>query len=162
MYKAVLLFIALLILCGYLFISKPDTVVVNEKGSTEGLVNKARAIIQGDRFWKFQLKMATELYNKNYTPQLPSSAEMQSLYRKVREDERLLDEKMKVLYTMEEQTAKTLRMKADSIEMVGKWRSIDDAAEAARMQEVQKFKIIIPIIESKLHIPKPQSVPVPN
>jgi hypothetical protein len=53
-------------------------------------------------------------------------------------------------------------MKADSIELTGKWRSIDDAAEAARMQEVQKFKIIIPIIENKLHISKPQSVPVPN
>jgi hypothetical protein len=162
MYKAVIIFIALLILCGYLFFSKPDKVVLNEKGNVEGLINKARAVLQGERFWKYQLKMANEQYIKNNSPQLPSSAEMQSLYRKVREDERLLDEKMKVLYTMEEQTAKTLRMKADSIEMVGKWRSIDDAAEAARMQEVQKFKIIIPIIESKLHISKPQSAPVPN
>jgi hypothetical protein len=162
MYKAVFIFIALLILCSYLYISRPGKVVINEKGNVEGLVNKARAILQGEKFWKYQLAIANELYIKNNTPQLPSSAEMQALYRKVREDERLLDEKMKVLYTIEEQTAKTLRMKADSIELVGKWRSIDDAAEAARMQEVQKFKIIIPIIESKLHISKPQSTPVPN
>jgi hypothetical protein len=162
MYKAVVIFIALLILCGYIYFSKPDKVVLNEKGNVEGIVNKARALIQGDKFWKYQLTLANELYIKNNTPQLPSSAEMQSLYRKVREDQRLLDEKMKVLYTTEEETAKTLRMKADSIELVGKWRSIDDAAEAARMQEVQKFKIIIPIIENKLHISKPQSAPVPN
>ena len=162
MYKAVILFIALLILGGYLYFSRPEKVVLNEKGNVEGLVNKARAMLQGEKFWKYQLTMANELYIKNNTPQLPSSAEMQSLYRKVREDERLLDEKMKVLYTTEEQTAKTLRMKADSIELAGKWRSIDDASEAARMQEVQKFKIIIPIIENKLHISKPQSVPVPN
>lgn len=162
MYKAIVLFIALLIFFGYLFISKPDKVVINDKGKAEGLVNKARAIIQGDRFWKYQLKMATELFNKNYSPQLPSSAEMQSLYRKVREDQRLLDEKMKVLYTHEEQLAKNLRMKADSIEIVGKWRSIDDAAEAARMHEMERAKIIIPIIENKLHIVKPLPAPVTN
>lgn len=162
MYKAVVIFIALLILCGYIYFSEPGKVVLNEKGNVEGLVNKARAMIQGEKFWKYQLTMANELFIKNNTPQLPSSAEMQSLYRKVREDQRLLDEKMKVLYTTEEQLAKTLRMKADSLELAGKWRSIDDAAEAARMQEVQKFKIIIPIIENKLHISKPQSAPVSN
>ena len=162
MYKAVVIFIALLILCGYIYFSEPGKVVLNEKGNVEGLVNKARAMIQGEKFWKYQLTMANELFIKNNTPQLPSSAEMQSLYLKVREDQRLLDEKMKVLYTTEEQLAKTLRMKADSLELVGKWRSIDDAAEAARMQEVQKFKIIIPIIENKLHISKPQSAPVQN
>jgi hypothetical protein len=162
MYKAVVILIALLILCGYLYFSEPKKVVLNEKGKVEGLVNKARAMLQGEKFWKYQLTMANELFIKFNTPQLPSSAEMQSLYRKVREDQRLLDEKMKVLYTMEEQTAKTLRMKADSIELAGKWRSIDDAAEAARMQEVQKFKIIIPIIDNKLHISKPQPAPVSN
>jgi hypothetical protein len=156
MYKAIAIIIALLILCAFLFISKPDTVVVNEKGNAEGLINKARAVIQGDRFWKYQLKMATELYNINYSPRLPSSAEMQSLYRKVREDQRLLDEKMKVLYTQEELLAKNLRMKADSLEMTGKWRSIDDAAEAARMYEMERARIIIPVLENKLHIVKPQ------
>lgn len=160
MYKAIAIFIALLILCAYLFISKPDTIVINEKGNAEGLINKARAVIQGDRFWKYQLKMAKELYNKNYTPQLPSSADMQSLYRKVRDDQRLLDEKMKVLYTQEERLAKDLRMKADSVEITGKWRSIDDAAEASRMHEMEKARTIIPVLENKLHIVSPQSEPV--
>jgi Tfp pilus assembly protein PilO len=162
MYKAIVVFIVLLILWGYLFISKPDSIAVNEKGNAEGLINKARAIIQGDRFWKYQLKMAKELYNKNYTPQLPSSAEMQSLYRKIREDQRLLDEKMRVLYSHEEQVAKDLRMKADSIEMTGKWHSIDDAAEAARVDKMERARSIIPILENKLHIVKPQAPPVPN
>jgi hypothetical protein len=106
--------------------------------------------------------MATELYNKNYTPQLPSSADMQSLYRKVREDQRLLDEKMRVLYSHEEQVAKDLRMKADSIEMAGKWHSIDDAAEAARVDKMERARFIIPILENKLHIVKPQAPPLPN
>jgi hypothetical protein len=160
MYKAIAIFIALLILYAYLFISKPDTVVVNDKGNAEGLINKSRAIIQGDRFWRYQLKMATELYNINYTPRLPSSAEMQSLYRKVREDQRALDEKMKVLYTQEELLVKNLRIKADSIELTGKWRSIDDAAEAARMQQMDRARIIIPILEKKLHIVNQQPATV--
>jgi hypothetical protein len=150
MYKAVVLFIALLILCGYLFISKPDTVVVNEKGDCEGLVNKARAFIQGERFWKLQLKMANDIYSKSTIPQLPPSSEMQELYRKVMVDEKALNEKMKALYTPEEQMANQLRMKADSIERSGKWRRIDDNAIAETMKKNEKIKILIPIIEAKL------------
>ena len=41
-------------------------------------------------------------------------------------------------------------MKADSIERVGKWRLIDDAAVALTVKEADKFKILIPIIEAKL------------
>jgi hypothetical protein len=160
MYKAIAVLVVLLVLCGYLFISKPDKVVINEKGSVKGILNKGRDLLQGDRFWKYQLELATELYNKNNTPQLPSSAEMQSLYRKVREDQLLLDEKMKVLFTQEEQLARSLRVKADSLELAAKWHSIDDEAEIARVSEMRKIKIIIPIIETKLHIQKPATVPV--
>jgi len=109
MYKALVVLIALLLVSGYLFFTKPGKVVINEKGKVEGILNKSRSLIQGDRFWKYQLRMATESYNKNNTPQLPSSAEMQSLYRKLREDQKLLDEKMKVLFTQDEQNARALK-----------------------------------------------------
>ena len=66
-----------------------------------------------------------------------------------------LDEKMKPLYTLEEQEANRLRIKADSLERAGKWRVIDDAAEAERAREADRVKIIIPFIEAKLHIVKP-------
>ena len=155
MYKITVILIVIIILGGYIYISKPDTVVINEKGKVEGLVNKARAVLQRDNFWRFQLKMANEIYDKSLVPQLPSSAEMQALYRRFREDEKLLDDKMKVLYTPEEQMAKMLRIKADSIERAGKWRLIDDAAETQRTNETEKLKIIIPIIEAKLHNEKP-------
>ena len=155
MYKITFILIVIIILGGYIYLSKPDTVVINEKGKVEGLVNKARAILQREKFWSFQLKMANEIYGKSQAPQLPSSAEMQALYRRFREDEKLLDDRMKPLYTPEEQMAKMLRIKADSIERAGKWRLIDDAAETLRINETSKLKIIIPIIESKLHNEKP-------
>lgn len=162
MYKATVILLVTLILCGYVYFSNPDSVVINEKGKVVGFVNKARQLIQRDRFWKLQLKMANEINSKNLAPQLPSSAEMQTLYRKLREDEKALDDKMKPLYTPEEQIAKMLRIKADSIERAGKWRLIDDAAETLRMKEAEKFKIIIPIIEAKLHIVKLQPAQLPD
>ena len=159
MYKATVLLIAIIIFCGYLYFSKPDTVVINEKGKCEGLVNKARAFLQGDKFWKLQLKMANEIYSKSLAPHLPSSSEMQELYHKLLEDEKALNGKMKELYTPEEQMANLLRMKADSIERVGKWRVIDDATVVETMKDADKLKIIIPIIEAKLKSTKPQVKP---
>jgi hypothetical protein len=156
MYKATAIIIVIMILCGYIYFSRPDTVVINEKGKCEGLINKARAFLQGDNFWKLQLKMANERYSKSLAPQLPSSSEMQELYHKLIEDEKALNEKMKGLYTSEEQMANLLRMKADSIERVGKWRLIDDAKVAETAEEAERFKILIPIIEAKLKITKSQ------
>jgi hypothetical protein len=155
MYKATVLLIALIIFCGYVFFSKPDSVVISEKGKVEGLVNKARALLQRGRFWKLQLKMANELYNNSIAPHLPSSAEMQGLYHKFREDEKVLNDKMKELYTSEERLAESYRIKADSIERAGKFRKLDQVDETLRTNEAEKFKIIIPIIEAKLHIVKP-------
>jgi len=156
MYKLTVIIIAIIIFCGYIYFSKPDTVVINEKGKCEGLINKARAFLQGDKFWKLQLKMANEIYSKSLAPHLPSSSEMQELYHKLIEDEKALNEKMKGLYTAEEQMANLLRMKADSIERVGKWRLIDDATVAEIMKDADKFKILIPIIEAKLKGTKSQ------
>jgi len=156
MFKATVIIIAIIIFCGYIYFSKPDTVVVNEKGRCEGLVNKARALLQGDKFWKLQLKMANEIYSKSLAPHLPSSSELQELYHKLLEDEKALNEKMKGLYTPEEQMANFLRMKADSIERAGKWRLIDNAAVAETMKEADKYKILIPLIEVKIRSTKMQ------
>jgi hypothetical protein len=155
MYKATVILLAIIIFSGFVYFSNADEVVVNEQGKIEGLVNKARAVLQGKRFWRLQLKMATEKYNEGLAPHLPSSAEMQAMYRKLREDEKALDDKMKVLYTPEEQMAMMLRLKADSLERAGKWRLIDDDAEASRTKDNEKFKAVIPIIEAKLHIVTP-------
>jgi hypothetical protein len=155
MYKTTIIIIAIIILCGYIYFSKPDKVVINEKGKVEGLLNKGRALLQGDKFWKLQLKLANDLYSKSLVPQVPSS-EMQNLYHKMAEDEKALNEKMKALYSPEEQMANSLRMKADSLDRAGKWRLIDNATIEEATREAEKFKIIIPLIESKLKVPDQQ------
>ena len=150
MYKVTVIIIALIILLGYIYFSGPDKVVINEKGKVEGIVNKGRAFLQGDKFWKLQLKLANDMYNRCLVPQVPSSSEMQKLYHKLAEDEKALNEKMKALYTTEEQMANQFRMKADSLERAGKWRLIDNAAVAETTKGAEKLKMIIPLIESKL------------
>jgi hypothetical protein len=57
--------------------------------------------------------------------------------------------------------ANSFRMKADSLERAGKWRSIDEAAVKATTLESEKYKIIIPIIESKLRIAKQPDIKQP-
>jgi hypothetical protein len=156
MYKITVVIIVIIILFGYIFFSRPDKVVINEKGKVEGLLNNGRALLQGDKFWELQLKLANDMYSKCLIPQVPSSFEMQKLYHKLAEDEKALNEKMKPLYTPEEQMANLFRMRADSLERAGKWRLIDDAAVEVTTKNAEKFKILIPIIESKLKSMKQQ------
>jgi hypothetical protein len=150
MRKLIVLLVALLILAGYLYFSGPDKVVISEKGRVEGIVNKMRALVQDKKFWNAQLIMATSELNKIQGPSKPSSAEMRQLYHEMREAERVLDEKMKVLYSDDEQEALQLRVKADSLERAGKWKTIDDEAEQLRMKELDRLKVIIPLIQGKL------------
>ena len=156
MYKTSVIIIVIIILVGYIYFSRPDKIVINEKGKVEGLINKGRAFLQGEKFWELQLKLANDSYNKCLVPQVPSSSEMQKLYRKLAEDEKALNEKMKPLYSHEEQMANLFRMKADSLERAGKWRLIDEAAVEETTKEAEKYKILIPIIESKLKSAKPK------
>lgn len=159
MYRITLGIIVLVILGSYLFFSKPDGVVITEKGKVEGLVNQARALVQRNKFWKHQLKMASDILNKDLEPHLPSSHDMQELYSKMRETERALDDKMKPLYTPEEQQAKSLRIQADSIDRASKWKKVNEADEAMRLKEIEKFRIIIPVIEERIHSAKPLPKP---
>jgi hypothetical protein len=150
MRKAGLIILAVIIFCCYIYLSKPDTIVINEKGKIEGLFNKARVLLQRNQFWELQLKMATELYNISVAPQLPSSSEMKALYNKYREDENALNDKMKELYTPEERMAVMYRIKADSIERAAKWALADGKDERLRLKDADKYKTIISAIQSKL------------
>jgi hypothetical protein len=155
MYKAIVILLAVIIFSGYIYLSKPDGVVINEKGKIEGPFNKIRALVQRDNFWELQLKMANELYNISIQPHLPSSSEMKALYHKFREDEKTLNDKMKELYTPEERLANSYRIKADSIERAAKWRLADEKDEALSLKDSEKYKTIISIIEAKINKAKP-------
>jgi hypothetical protein len=155
---SVFIVIVLVIFAGYLYFSKPGDVIIDETGKADGLMNRARAAIQGEKFWRYQLKLASEQYYSSLQPYTPSSTELIALYQKMREDLRALDEKMKTLYTPEELIANSFRVKADSIERAAKWRVLDADEEKTRIIETEKIKKIVEAIEAKLNIDKSQSV----
>ncbi len=150
MRKYVIALVILGLLAGYFYISKQDKLVVDGKGKIEGLGNKFRALVQQKGFWGNQLKLATDLYNKSNEPHPPSSADIQALYKKYREAEDALNQKMKPFYTPEEIKAEEYRIKADSIIRAAKWRQGDVETEAARMKETAAYKSIVDAIGKKI------------
>ena len=139
-----------IILGGYLYLSKPSKVVINEKGRVEGMANKGKALVQGKAFWERQLKMANELFRIDTASHKPSSADIQALYQKYRAAENALNDKMKDLYTPEEQQAEMYRIKADSIIRASKWRLADERDEKTRLKETERLRATIRAIEAKL------------
>lgn len=150
MRKIILVLTLLLILGGYYYISRQDKLVIDEKGKIDGFGNQLRALVQRNKFWENQMKLAAGLYNKSIEPHPPSSSDIQALYRKYREAENALDDKMKDLYTPEERVAEMYRIKADSILRATKWKLGDEKSEAARLKETEIYKSIITSIEKKI------------
>jgi hypothetical protein len=154
----ILLIILLLIYIGYIYFSEPRMLVVADTGKVEGTNNKARALIQGKKFWKHQLVIAASMYNESLVPHPPSSTELKELYQNLRTAQRKLDERMQSLYTFEERIAISLRTQADSLDRASKWRALDEADEKERLMETEKIRTIVQIIETRLKIDKEQSV----
>lgn len=155
MIKAKFILFVTIILCSYLYFTNPDGVVINEEGKIEGLFNKGRANLQIGTFWKLQLERSNKKYNENLSPSEPMSSMMEEVDQKVREINKEVDDKTKEFYTTEEQIAQSLRREADRIEKEGTYRMIDEINEKNRRQEIDKFKIIIPIIVARLRDVKP-------
>ncbi len=155
MYRITIIVIILGLIFCYFFFTKPDIVVVTEKGKVTGVINKGRALVQGKKFWQQQLDLANAFYNESLKPHPPTSTELRDLYARMREYEKELDDRMQTLYTPEEKLAMSLRVKADSIERDSKWRSLDEADETTRLKNTSTIKSILAAIASKLESYKP-------
>ncbi|HUX95069.1 MAG TPA: hypothetical protein VMV47_04990 [Bacteroidales bacterium] len=160
MFRAKLILVVIIIISSYVYFSKPDKIVINEKGKIEGLVNKARAILQCDKFWTLQFNMANEKYQRSLSPSESLSNIMQETERKFEEINKSVYDIEKKIYTPEKQIAESLRREADRIENEGNWRMIDEMSEKNRLQTIEECKRIIPIIELRLNAAKPSYTPI--
>lgn len=134
-----------------IYFSNPDKVVINEKGITEGIINKIRALIQGKKFWKLQLDLTKEEYKKNLYPTESISVTLRQINQNNADIDKSMDDFMEELQTPEERMAQVLRKKADSIEREGLYRMIDESSENIRIKRIETCKTILPIIQSKLN-----------
>ena len=158
MKRLTILLVIILLFLGFFFITRPGKVVITETGKVTGMFNKARASLQGDKFWRDQLRKASAEYTKSLVPQPPSSSELRELYQKMRDDQKALDARMASLYSPGEQLANSMRVRADSIERVEKWNSLDLEGEKEKVIATDRITKIVLVIESRLHIDKSQSV----
>ena len=103
-----------------LWISPPDKVVVNETAEIKGVINKARAGLQGKGFWKDQLRtIKSELQWELSEPQREAEFEknMEELYRELNKDmEEIYRKNPERSPSSTERRAKFLRERADQIE----------------------------------------------
>ena len=158
MNRITILTVIIVLVLGFLYLTRPSKVVISESGKISGLVNKGRSALQGNKFWKDQLRKASEEYSKSLVPQPPSSGELRELFKKMREAETELNSRMSSLYSPEEQMANALRIKADSIERTAKWNALDNEGEKERVMATDKIRKIILAIETRLHIDRSQSL----
>lgn len=85
---------------------------------------------------------------------------MQDTKQKIYEAEKAAEERTRKLLNPEQQMAQTLRRKADSIEIEGNLRLIDEQTEKNRLQALSECKIIIPIIEARHYSAKTSYTPI--
>jgi len=155
MFKVKSILVVTIILCSYLFFTNPDGMVINEEGKIEGLFNKGRANLQKGKFWMLQFERVNKKYKENLFPSESMSSQMQEIDQNLRDIDKEIDDKTKELYTPEELIAQSLRREADRIEKQGTYRKIDEWVEKDRLETIEDCKIIIPIIEAKIHDVKP-------
>lgn len=118
--------------CAYLAMSSPGRLVVSEKGKVGGVINEARAKLQGPRFWEDQLQTAQDLIRW-----LQAEPEREAK-REARLDEmsRRFSEKYPSRKSPAKQKAEDLREEADRIEYEEE-RKIRDEMRDKKIEKLQ-------------------------
>lgn len=138
------------VLCmGYLYISSPGEVVVEENANVIGLFNKARESIQGKRFWKNQL---IEVENE-LEWELGEPKRIAEFDREMRKDDREFQKEEEQFYqeypdmrpSAAELKAEALRVRADAIEQA----ELDRELNQYRLQRIGELRIIKNVLEKR-------------
>ena len=133
----------------YIFISSPGGVVIESTGNIDGLTNEFRLLLQGDRFWRGQLKEIEE----NLQWELSEPERMAEVERTIREVDKDANEIMEDLYrenptlrpSPASREANALRRRADRIEEAQMWRMLEEH----RLERVEKLRAALRYVKSK-------------
>jgi hypothetical protein len=133
----------------YLSFSSPGWVVVNGNGEIHGLTNKARAVLQGKRFWKDQLDEVYKEIQQEESGLLRNSA----TERVLDYPDRNADRRMERLFrrypqfrsSMGELYTEAMGGRVNQI----KWMQINSLLEETRRKRSQELKETLPVVQSK-------------
>jgi len=141
-YKLKALFWALVLGFGYVGLSSPDKVVITEHGQINGLLNEIREMVQGNSFWKAQLRSVRKELNWEFG----EPARNAKLHREMSQFAAETDRDMQSFYrefpemkpSRAEMQAEALRDRADAIESA----ELEREFEAMRQQRISELQRI--------------------
>jgi hypothetical protein len=126
----------------YLAFSTSGKVAVNEAGSVVGITNRARAVLQGKRFWVAQLREIDEVRRKMAEPKMLVELDKRSdrIFRETEEKvERIYRENPQLRPTESEAKAAALQREASEVELAEFRRLVDDA-RSKRLQVLHEAR----------------------
>lgn len=143
------LFALLTVVVHYLSFTSPGWVVVNRNGEIRGLTNKARATLQGNRFWRDQLHEVNREIQGDESGILRNGANERTLDKPVRdtnrEMERFFGRYPQFRSSKAELHAEAVRGQVNQI----KWITFNSFLEETRRKRFQELQIILPVVQSK-------------
>jgi hypothetical protein len=133
----------------YLYFSSPGLVVVNKDGEIHGLSNKARATLQGNRFWRDQLhEVNRELQwdgNGILRNALDGRTSENTDRDANREMEKFYERYPQFRSSLAELNNEAVRGRVNQV----KWMIFSGYLEEMRRERVQELENIFPIVRSK-------------
>lgn len=121
--------------------------MVNGTAEIKGVINKARAGLQGKGFWKDQLRtIKSELQWQLSEPQRESEKNMEELYRELNKDlGEIYRKNPERRPSRAEHRAELLRERADQIEQA----EIDREFEQMRKERIAELRKIRKVVQAK-------------
>jgi hypothetical protein len=144
-----ILMILLIVVVYYLYFSSPGWVVVNKKGGIYGLTNKARAALQGKKFWRDQLReVKQEIQWEEFG--IVRRAANDRILEKIGRD---TNREMELFYrrypqvrsSKAERQTEALRGQFDQF----KWTTSHPFFQEMRQKRFQELRMILPVVQSK-------------
>lgn len=133
----------------YLYFSSPGSVVVNRNGELHGLTNKARASLQGRRFWSDQLHEVAREIRWDDSGILRNAADGRTSWKRDRD----ADREMEMYYRRYPQLRSTLaelRAEAERGRITQtEWMIYSDFLEEIRADRSRELQSILSIVRSK-------------
>lgn len=144
-----ILLILVLNYLSYLYFSSPAWVVVNKNGEIYGLTNKARAALQGNRFWRDQLHEVRQEFRWEEFGILRKTANDRILGKISQDTNREIEEFYRrypqIRSSKSERQAEALSGQFDQI----KWTRFNPVFEEIRQKRFQELRMILPVVKSK-------------
>lgn len=133
----------------YLYFSSPGWVVVNQNGDIHGLANKARATLQGEKFWRNQLQEVNREIQWDDSGILRNVAEEQTSGKRGRnanrEMENYYERYPQFRSTMAELHTEAVRGQVNQV----KWVQFSSFLVEKRRERFQELQNILPVIRAK-------------